>query len=75
MPSVFFRGNIVNIFHVQAVKDMKQHCEDKLLVLFSDYMRTAAGRQLGAPLHQAVLDFYHDKVTLQQLLLKHSNGA
>ena len=55
---------------------MKQHCEDKLMLLYTKYIKTEAGKQIGAPLHQEVVDFYQGSVTLEQLLLKHSaNGG
>ncbi|KAL5261363.1 hypothetical protein ACHWQZ_G007158 [Mnemiopsis leidyi] len=60
----------------QVVADMKQHCEDKLLRLYSDYIRTRPGKELGADLHKAVQDFHSGVTTLDQLLNKHSlNGA
>ena len=55
---------------------MKQHCEDKLLRLYSDYIKTKPGKEMGASLHQAVKDFHCGATTLEQLLSKYSlDGA
>ena len=75
-------NNFLSQFHScitvlsQVIADMKQHCEDKLLRLYSDYIRTRPGKELGAGLHKAVQDFHSGVTSLDQLLSKNSlNGA
>ena len=54
---------------------MKQHCEDKLMRLYTHYIRTQPGKQLGAKHHQVVVDFYNGLVTLDQIVPASALGA
>jgi len=60
----------------QVIAEMKQHCEDKLLRLYTDYIRTRAGKELGAGLHKSVQNFHQGVTSLEDILSKQSvNGA
>ena len=68
---------IIDMFRIsQVIAEMKQHCEDKLLRLYTDYIRTRAGKELGAGLHKSVQNFHQGVTSLEDILSKQSvNGA
>ena len=53
---------------VQVEREIIQHCEDKLILLYTDYIRTEPGKAIGRDKHQDVLDFYKGKIELDDLL-------
>lgn len=49
-------------------KEMKQHCVDKLMLLYTDYIRTEPGKNIGREKHTDVVDFYNGVYDLDHIL-------
>ena len=50
----YSRENDAQLPPLQLITDVAQHCDEKLLLLVPNYIRTEPGRRLGLPRHQLI---------------------
>lgn len=54
----FSRNKMKNASEEEIMRNVLEHCEEKLLIMYPTYFSTKKGLELAKPLHEEIVDFY-----------------